>query len=394
MPDVASGSWLDIAYDFLPDGRLLIQRDGGTTCSIEAFYDDGTLAARRRIRARPDDDRFNYRLPMDLMRPTPGVLLRSDGARTNLVSGRPLPPLDQWNQFGPSGMMSFGCDALIASQVQWFGRGLSNIPEGIVWDALTGRHLCMMETGVVGWRSLAISPDARWFALNGGRGIELRELSESMEPRRPRALHYIPAKDVKTFAFSPRSDRLATAESDGTVLVWRVPQPRATASVVGSADQVWHDLASNDPTPAWKALWRLLDHADQAIEILRARLRPVAQLKDSAAQIARLDHPRYAVREAAMIELARRGETIEADLRSALHAPASEEQRSRLEALLKRLDATAAPTGDALRSLRCIWLLERIATPAAKELLGTLAKGSSGSRVTSEAKKVLGRWVK
>jgi hypothetical protein len=113
---------------------------------------------------------------------------------------------------------------------------------------------------------------------------------------------------------------------------------------------------------------------------------------DTAEQIARLDHPRYAVRETAARELARRGMVVEGDLRAALAKAKSAEQRERLEGLLNKLRWGVPPEGDILRGLRAVWLLERLGTAETKKLLERLAGGASGSRVTLEAKAALGRF--
>jgi hypothetical protein len=89
-----------------------------------------------------------------------------------------------------------------------------------------------------------------------------------------------------------------------------------------------------------------------------------------------------------------RGQIVEGDLQATLKAPRPEGQRARVEQLLSKLSPAVPPTGNMLRGLRCIWLLERIGTPDANKLLETMAGGANGSRVTIEATAALERLAK
>ena len=68
----------------------------------------------------------------------------------------------------------------------------------------------------------------------------------------------------------------------------------------------------------------------------------------------------------------------------------SAEARRRAEEILARL-SKAEPTGEALRALRAIEVLEHIGTPEASRVLETLAKGAPEARLTRDAKASLGR---
>ena len=113
-------------------------------------------------------------------------------------------------------------------------------------------------------------------------------------------------------------------------------------------------------------------------------------MKDVGGLIAKLDHDRYAFREAASKTLAEHGPIVEGDLLRALAGKLSPEQRERMDALVKLLDPTLPPTGNTLRGLRCVWLLGRIGTPEARKVLAELATGAPGARVTVEAKEAVG----
>jgi hypothetical protein len=242
------------------------------------------------------------------------------------------------------------------------------------------------------WAIAAISPDGRWLAHATNEAVELADLT-AFHPSVHLALRMrqrLPAADVKTLAFSPDATRLATAHGDGTILVWELPVRRAPWQTA-DADVLWTDLGSSTAADGWKAQWHLLDHPDRATELLKARLKPVPAWTDTLDLIARLDHPRYAVREEAARELTRRGTVIEGDLRAAWQRTTSAEQRERLEVLLNKLNLAVPPEGEVLRGLRAVWLLERIGTADAKRLLVRMAGGASGSRVTADATAALQR---
>jgi hypothetical protein len=63
--------------------------------------------------------------------------------------------------------------------------------------------------------------------------------------------------------------------------------------------------------------------------------------------------------------------------------------RSRINQLLKTIGEWVVTDPDTLRSLRAIWVLERIGTPEARTILEGLAKGAPEARQTQEAKNAL-----
>ncbi|MFL5338805.1 MAG: hypothetical protein ACJ8F7_01445, partial [Gemmataceae bacterium] len=69
---------------------------------------------------------------------------------------------------------------------------------------------------------------------------------------------------------------------------------------------------------------------------------------------------------------------------------ASMESRKRAERLLEKLQH-GGPTGDMLRSVRAVEVLERIGTPEARAMLQSLAGGAADARITLEAQSALKR---
>jgi hypothetical protein len=109
--------------------------------------------------------------------------------------------------------------------------------------------------------------------------------------------------------------------------------------------------------------------------------------------IADLGDEDFDKREKATRELRALGDAVELRLRQALDRNPSAENRRRIEDLLARLDE-AAPSGEALRALRAIEVLEHIGTPEASRLLKALADGAPEARLTREAKAALQRLEK
>ena len=244
----------------------------------------------------------------------------------------------------------------------------------------------------------AFSADARYLAVVGRQEIVLWELASAAAVRRfpvERGLMVRPC----AIAFTPDGRRLITGEDDCSALVWDLTGTGRAAGEATrplSADairRIWDALAGDDAAQASTAGWELSDRRQQAIAILRERLKPI-QAADEAivrALVAKLDAPVFADREAADKELGTLGDSAVPALRPALKAGLSTEQAQRVERLLAALKRAAPPSGRAMWELRGVQVLERIGSPEAKALLKELAGGVDGARLTIAAKEALGR---
>jgi hypothetical protein len=296
------------------------------------------------------------------------------------MTGRSLPPLLTRTPFhAPLGEPLLAPDAFVAGRLSAAGG-----PAAHLWESASGGIIADLPAFLPDWSAAVLSPDGRLLASADNDRFVVADLAG---PNRVRTL---PVPGARALAFSPDGMFLASAQLDGTVLIWDLPRARAEW-VPDDVYRLWADLADADAAVAWKAVWHLLDHPDRAVELLKARLEPARAAKDTPELIAKLDHPKYAVREEAARRLAARGETVEMDLLAAYRTTTSAEQRERLEGLIRKLDPTHPPGAEVLRGLRAVWLLERIATADARRLLREMAGGASGSRVTAEAKAALGR---
>jgi RNA polymerase sigma factor (sigma-70 family) len=197
-------------------------------------------------------------------------------------------------------------------------------------------------------------------------------------------------------AFRPDGQRLATGLQDGTALVWDIaaihPSIRAPGRLDTAAlEERWADLAGEDSHKAHNAIWDLIAAPQQAVELFAARLRPTTAVPVERLRklMADLDHGQFSVRQAAERGLAQEIDQAEPVLREALKGNLTAEQRRSIEALL---DAPPPPlSAETVRALRSVEVLERIGSPASRELLKTLAAGVPGATLTRAATDALKR---
>jgi HEAT repeat protein len=123
---------------------------------------------------------------------------------------------------------------------------------------------------------------------------------------------------------------------------------------------------------------------------LGTRLRPASRPGGGRLPllIARLDDDDFEVRSKAEEDIARLGEAAIPALREAMRLRPLE-VRLRAERLLGWAEGVPGP--EALRELRAVEVLERIATPAARAVLKRLASGARVAPLTREASAALAR---
>jgi RNA polymerase sigma factor (sigma-70 family) len=292
-------------------------------------------------------------------------------------SGGPIRPL----VFSPDGRLLAGSDTGTVR----------------VWDTEMAKELWSFAGTCY---ALAFSPTGRTLAiqetkdkrLDNGRLItefctHLREVASGQEIQ-----HFdTPQGTVWSLAFAPDERTLASGGDDSTILVrdltgrlknGRLPHARFTPKEL---DWLWTDLGA-EAAKAYPAVWALTAAPDQAVPLLRERLRPARRPDPQrlARLIADLDSDQFSVRDKAARQLDGLGEMAGPALRDALAGHASPELRRRAEVLLDRTD---------LRPLRTVAVLEQVGTPEAKEVLRAWPQGAPESRLTREAKASLDRLV-
>src|SRR5262249_5982251 len=145
--------------------------------------------------------------------------------------------------------------------------------------------------------------------------------------------------------------------------------------------------ADGDALKGYQAESELADRPAQAVALLRDRVKPVkaAEVTIVRPLLALLDDPEFIKREEATKKLIKLGEAAVPALRRALKEELSAEQKRRVEQVLTAAAAPTVLSGDSLRQVRAISVLERAATPEAREQLAKLAAGNPEARLTKEA---------
>jgi WD40 repeat protein len=270
-----------------------------------------------------------------------------------------------------------------------------------LWDVDSGKELRPIDPtraeGLDPVSFLAFSPDGKTLASSGGGPIQIWEVAARRE-----ICHFqAPDAGLASLAFSPDGRLLATGSTDITVLLWDATG-RLQAGKLHPArlspqelQSLWSDLASEDVPKGRRALWAMVAADGQGVVFLRERLQPVFS-SASADSIARLvvdlDSTRLSVRGKAVAQLTELAELAEPALLDAQKKQPSLELRQRIEQLLKAvLDQRTRPSGDRLRFVRAVEILEQIDTPEARQLLEVLARGATGALLTRETKAALAR---
>jgi dipeptidyl aminopeptidase/acylaminoacyl peptidase len=226
----------------------------------------------------------------------------------------------------------------------------------------------------------AFAPDGWELAVgaDGSNDVQLWEVTTG-RLRRTLTGHKAP---VKALAFAP-DGRLASA-GKGTVLIWGLPPPPPAEPLTREAlAAVWHDLADVDAARAWRATERLRADPERAVTALGERLRPAvaADTPRIARLVADLGSADFKTREKARAALRERGDdAFEPLWRAAAGGTADLEARRRAAELYAEVRRRPVEAGER-RALRAVEALERIGSPAAREMLRRLAGGADGARL-------------
>jgi hypothetical protein len=153
---------------------------------------------------------------------------------------------------------------------------------------------------------------------------------------------------------------------------------------------LWTALGSDAPR-ALEALQQLTACPAPAVRLLRGHLKPAPVDEPRLELLLRdLDDRSFARREKAEKELAGLGEVVMPALQRALKSKPSAEAQTRMEKVLK-LVRGGTVTGERLREVRGVEVLEALASAEADALLRELAGGAPGARLTREARAALER---
>ncbi len=259
-----------------------------------------------------------------------------------------------------------------------------------LWELASGKEIRQFQ-GHQGWvTSVVFSPDGKTLASAGrDTTVRLWELASGKEIKKLEGYQGV----VHSLVFSPDGRTLASVGANSTVLVWRLSEICCGTDLTTKLDpkhlqDLWADLANEDAAKAYQAIYTLIVGGKETVTFFQQQLPPVpvsVHAQRIARLLADLDDNEYAVREKASDELARLGDLALPALQKTLAAEPAPEVLYRVEILLAKLP-TSTPTPERLRMQRAVMVLEQIASPEAKDLLETLAKGAEGAWLTEEAK--------
>jgi hypothetical protein len=240
---------------------------------------------------------------------------------------------------------------------------------------------------------LAWSPDSRMLAV-GESKIRLLEIA-TLGLRRDLAGHQ--EGSVRALAFAPGSQLLASASADTTVLIWDTARsarsaPAESALNPAGLEKRWQVLALDDAAAAYAAILDLAAAPKESVRWIKERVTPDRPIDPERIDslIGDLNDNQFKVRQSATTELAQIGARAVPAIDKALAAKPSLETRLRLQNIRKGVTGPIRK-GVQLRAYRTVEVLEKIATPEARDLLRSLAGGASGGMLTTQALEALAR---
>jgi hypothetical protein len=265
-----------------------------------------------------------------------------------------------------------------------------------IWEIAAQKDRVVIDVERTALQAMAISPDGRWLALGGSdRAIYVFDLYTAEEVHQ----FHGHASYVTSLAFSPSGEFLASGAADSTALVWdarlfsQIRLRKPIKLTTKELESHVRDLGSDEGEKVFKAIHQLVVGGDPSVAFLRIAQSPVT--KDDLARIPillrDLDSEVLAVRNQAAKQLELLGEQAVPALEALRDKGPSPELLRRADAVLAKIRVIGP---DTLRALRTVEVLEKIATPAAREVLRSLREGAPGVRLTEEARVALQRLEK
>ncbi len=266
-------------------------------------------------------------------------------------------------------------------------RTLGPPQRGIIrlWDLTDSGRVRSFDSQKAWIYGVAFSPDGRSLATGDREGeLILWEVS-SGRPRHVFAGHE--GQFTPSLAFSPDGRTLAASSAGGPVYVWDVvgslqSKPRRLSN--DELQRGWNTLGGEDASAAFQAIRRLAAAPGQALPFLREHLKPVSTADEKRLRqlVDMLDSAEFSARQKAVEELEKQNDAAAELLRQVVaKEKPSLEVRRRLQQIVEGIENKP----EALRAVRAVEVLEWIATPDAVWLLGELAGGAAGARLTREA---------
>jgi hypothetical protein len=274
------------------------------------------------------------------------------------------------------------------------GRALAALEAGSrsvgLWDLQSGLEVLRLELDAPACGTVAFSPDGFLLAVASVRGwVQIWDIAEGGLVGRIEEPEL-----VRSLAFSPDGRALAVGLHTGAVEIWSLtPDPGKNPTWTEDMQIYWADLVGGDVRRAFRAMDRLVSLGDKATEFLRTRLQVPAGIEEQVSTLIKdLDNDDDVIREKAAKDLSEIGPFAEPALRQAIKAAPTAEAQVRLTHLIHALDRHVdIPPGHALGRARAIRVLDRIGSPAARELLSQIAEGSPSERERRTAREAHSR---
>jgi len=269
---------------------------------------------------------------------------------------------------------------------------ISRMPNKAVVNSLR----LFAEGGPAAAAKIAFSPNSRSIAIVREDTIEIWDVASNKPIKNFKA----PEGVITALAFAPDGETLVTGGSDTTLQIWdtsdlRSDKPAPEKLTDKQLEEAWANLKESNAGTANNSILELVKAPEQATQWLKKNLAPAAAADSSQVEklIANLDAEDFDMRKNAIQELEKLGELAVPALEKTLESGPALEVKKRLEDLIDKA-VGAFQTGDRLRIVRAVEVLEKIGTPDAREVLQTLAKGAAGALTTREAEAALLRMGK
>jgi hypothetical protein len=243
---------------------------------------------------------------------------------------------------------------------------------------------------------LAFSPNGRFLAMaKDTPEIHLWDIRAGQDVQVLKG----PEGGVVSLLFTPDGKHLISGGTDTTAMTWDLTGVLPTQR--GSADAevelgpqmvnaLWTDLVGKDATRAFSAIRMLCTSPDQAVALIKERVRPAAlpNPKRLARLLADLQSDSFELRREADSNLEILGDLAEPALRKVLEEDPPVHLRRRVERLLAKM---LLPTTQQMGERRAVELLEAVGSSNARQVLRSLASGATGTGLTREAQSALQR---
>jgi RNA polymerase sigma factor (sigma-70 family) len=286
---------------------------------------------------------------------------------------------------------AWGYATVVSPDGKWIFYGGSNArTRARFLDTTSGEEVHPYDNPPADLGGSVLSPDGRTRARGMGQTVRLIEVATGKDR------HCLTGHigGVEHLRFSADGRVLVSAGWETNALVWDLTGRRTGVVsdkplTAAELDARWTVLAGDDAVKAYDAIRSLAAVPSQTVPYLSRHVHPAepADEKLFASLITGLDSDQFAVREKAARKLEKLGEAVLPACLNVLAGRPSAEVRHRLEALVNKGEQERrTPSGESLRALRSLEVLEWIGTPEARRLLEAIAKGVPEARRTYEAK--------